>query len=81
MNEESENPSENINKSEESKLDETIKRSRILIKSKDAPLIANCTNCGKAGKYRSPLDGRPFQHSDAMGKYCKRFFLFLFFRI
>ena len=31
--------------------------------------IANCSNCGKVGKYRHPSAGRGFQHTSG-GKYC-----------
>ena len=32
--------------------------------------VANCTTCGKVGKYRSPSNGRAFQHSYGSGEYC-----------
>ena len=32
--------------------------------------IANCSTCGKVGKYRNPKDGRVFQHSLGNGSYC-----------
>ena len=31
--------------------------------------VANCSNCGKVGKYRHPSAGRGFQHTSG-GKYC-----------
>ena len=35
--------------------------------------IAGCSRCGKLGKYRSPAEGRPFQHSTGIGSYCGYF--------
>lgn len=35
--------------------------------------VADCSKCGKLGKYRPPSEGRPFQHSTGMGKYCGYF--------
>ena len=35
--------------------------------------IADCHACGREGKYRPPSEGRPFQHSTGMGKYCGYF--------
>ena len=35
--------------------------------------IADCHACGREGKYRPPTEGRPFQHSTGMGKYCGYF--------
>ena len=32
--------------------------------------VANCSTCGKVGKYRHPSEGRVFQHSSGSGKYC-----------
>ena len=32
--------------------------------------VANCSACGKVGKYRHPSEGRLFQHSTGSGKYC-----------
>ena len=32
--------------------------------------IANCSTCGKVGKYRHPAQGRVFQHSLGSGRYC-----------
>ena len=32
--------------------------------------VANCSSCGKVGKYRHPSEGRVFQHSSGSGKYC-----------
>jgi hypothetical protein len=32
--------------------------------------VANCSTCGKVGKYRHPTQGRVFQHSSGTGKYC-----------
>lgn len=39
----------------------------------DTGWVADCSNCGKMGKYRPPSDGRPFQHSSGVGKYCGYF--------
>lgn len=35
--------------------------------------VANCSTCGKVGKYRHPTQGRVFQHSSGTGKYCGYF--------
>jgi hypothetical protein len=35
--------------------------------------VANCSTCGKLGKYRHPTQGRVFQHSSGTGKYCGYF--------
>mmetsp|Transcript_7021 Transcript_7021/g.11737 ORF Transcript_7021/g.11737 Transcript_7021/m.11737 type:complete len:571 (-) Transcript_7021:95-1807(-) len=35
--------------------------------------VANCSTCGKLGKYRHPSQGRVFQHSSGTGKYCGYF--------
>jgi hypothetical protein len=46
--------------------------------------VADCTGCGKQGRYRCRPNGRPHQHSLPSGKYCKKiefntYFYFLFF--
>ena len=35
--------------------------------------VAECSKCGRIGKFRSPQEGRPFQHSNGQGKYCGYF--------
>jgi len=35
--------------------------------------VADCHKCGREGKFRAPSEGRPFQHSTGLGKYCGYF--------
>ena len=62
-----------LNSSEESVVSRKRKRKRSSSDLASTGWIANCTTCGKVGKYRGPSEGRPFQHSYGGGEYCGYF--------
>ena len=62
-----------LNSSEESVVSRKRKRKGSSSDLASTGWIANCTTCGKVGKYRGPSEGRPFQHSYGGGEYCGYF--------